>query len=135
MIRKILALSLLTFTLAGVPASGHGDTHEEFSCIVDVGTGIPGVGTVGYQGSPAGNLGSCEVATLSQERNVSSVDPADSCSINYDENGDGLSNTPVEENQTYASGTTFIAFCEVGVINGENSVTVHDPDDPVLDDS
>lgn len=124
MLRKIIALSLVTVAFAGLPAAAD-DVSEE--CTVDVGTGVPGVGTVGASGSPVGNLGSCEVVTLDRTLVVTSVDPADGCSISYDATGDGLSNTEPEVGQTYEAGTTFHAFCDAGVVDGVNSLTLHEP--------
>lgn len=134
MIRKILALSLVSIAFVGIPASGHGETHVQFSCTVDYGTGISGVGSVGYEGSPAGNFGSCEVATLQTERVIWSFEHPEDCTINHDANDDGFTDTPIVANETYPSNTTFTAFCEANTFGAVNNITAHHPADPIFDE-
>lgn len=127
MLHKLIAGSLLTIALLAVPVSAHEDPEveaSEVSCTVDYGTGIPGVGTAGF--SVLGNsFGSCTLDEVDETVSVHEIDAAAGCTIEFDDDADSVSDGEVQLDGTYEPGTRFMAFCDVGVINGENALTLH----------
>ncbi len=127
MLHKLIAASLLTIALLAVPVSAHDDPGSEpfeASCTVHYGTGIPGVGTVGFS-VLENSFGSCTLDEVDETVSVHEIDAAAGCTIEFDDDGDSVFDGEVQLDGTYEPGTRFSAFCEVGVINGENALTLH----------
>ncbi len=116
----LVSVSLITFgfgatTVAAAPGS--------YECTVNVGTGVPGVGTVGLS-AEGNNLGSCTLVDATEQSTVDSVQPADSCSIQADVDGDGLADQTLEEGQDVGDGWTVSAFCDVGAVDAVNTLVL-----------
>jgi len=125
--RTVLLLAATIASLAVVPAAAAStSTHER---TVDVGLGTPLLSTSipvpnPFGDEPIANLDGCTLAEVDESTRVNGADPADGCTIEYDDNGDNVSEGTVEEGQTYPAGTSFDAFCNVGTIQAKNAVTL-----------
>jgi len=93
---------------------------EDRSCDVAAGSGFISVG------SPAGNLGGCDLGVIEKRMKYLSGDVPDGCHIEVDTNDDGTADAVAEEGSTHEAGTDFIAFCDAGVTDVTVTVTLQD---------
>lgn len=122
--KKALFLSLSLVALgfaAPVASASESGTHE---CTTTVGLGNPAFSVSLDLSEEAGvALGGCSLVTLSDTHTVTSVDPADGCSISVDIDGDGIGDENPVAGATYDSGASFTAFCNVGTLDATSSIT------------
>lgn len=116
----LLSLSLLSLGLAAPAAAEDGD----YDCTTTAGLGNPVVSTSLEAGDAGVALGGCTIVTLSEESTVTSVDPADGCSISVDIDGDGLSDEDATEGNSYPADSTITAFCDLGTVDATSAVSL-----------
>lgn len=117
----LLSLSLLSLGLAAPAAAESGD-HE---CTTTAGLGNPFLRASVDANEAAGvALGGCTLVTLSDESTVTSVDPADGCSISVDTDGDGVTDEQAAEDTSYPAESTIAAFCDLGTVEATNAITL-----------
>lgn len=117
----LLSLSLVTLGLAA-PAAAESGTFE---CTTTAGLGNPVFGASVDANDEAGvSLGGCTLVTLEEASTVSSVDPADGCSISVDVDGDGVSDEQATEGASYEADSRITAFCDLGTFDATSSITL-----------
>jgi len=123
----LLALALTT-GFAVSPAAADSGEHE---CTVDIGLGTPVVsGSFDLDnpqtGEDVANVGGCNLhSALDSARTVNGLDAADGCSIQYDTaDDDNVADGEVAEGQTLEEGWSVTAFCDVGVFDATNTLTL-----------
>lgn len=118
----LLSLSLVTLGIA-VPAAAEDGTFE---CTTTAGLGNPVLSASFDASEEAGvALGGCVlVSSLSEASTVTSVTPADGCSVSVDIDGDGLTDEPATVGQSYDAESSIHAFCDAGTLDATSSVTL-----------
>lgn len=119
----ILSLSLVALGFAApVASAAESGTHE---CTTTVGLGNPVVSASLDLSAEAGiALGGCTLVTISDTHTVDSVDPADGCSVSVDIDGDGVGDEEPEAGNSYDSGASFTAFCDLGTADATSAITL-----------
>ncbi len=98
-------------TFDDIPMADLDPRTEELTCTAMPGPGVVRVGSIGGCG-----LGSPTFDSIAQD-----VAPGDGCSIQYDQDPDGVADGEVTPGTPVKQGWNLIAFCGVGTA-GENAV-------------
>lgn len=96
--------------------SGGMATPTTLSCTATAGAMVISLSTA------AGDIGGCNLGTIESSQQVVESRPADGCTIQYDADGDDLSDGEVSAGTPYDQGTTFVAFCDVGALEAVNEL-------------
>lgn len=89
----------------------------DHSCTVDVGAAVVSL-------SGAANVGGCTIIELGSAQTVADAQPAEFCTIEYDQDADSLSDGEVVVGATYDAGTSIMAFCQAPAMDAENTVSL-----------
>lgn len=89
-------------TTTGAGGAMGNATH--YKCTTQVGTTVAGTGTGGCVLTPSGGL--------PKDGSVTALAPASGCTIEYNANGDNMSDGPAAVSSDYKKGTIFQAFCD-----------------------
>lgn len=112
---------LIATALLGLAAPVAAD-QGSYTCTVLVGTEVT-MSSSGPTGASASNgAGECKLHTLQDRSEVLDVDAPQGCGIFADVDDDAFVERAVERDDTYEAGTSFVAFCELGVTMADNEV-------------
>lgn len=101
---------------------------QEMSCYVDTGLGNPVLSVSGPEG-----MGGCNFGTIDQPMIFFEQEIASGCEVHYDTTpGDTQTEGAAELGREYPSGTSFNAYCDIGVAAEELTIWMADPDDPAF---
>lgn len=116
LISLVSVMFVAAMTAMPVAADDHGGPGT-YGCTTDVGLGIPGV--LGL--SLGDGLGGCTLIVTTEDTVVGEVRAAAGCSVNADQDGDGLGD-PYEEGDTFVAGTSVFATCDLGTLDATSEI-------------